>query len=259
MGAHLSLSSSAAIRVPHGFFAGLVDTRAEYQHLFDIYVPIAIGVFALIVLATLLAVLIYRRRPPEKAARWHEHDRLEGGYALLLAAVVAFLLYVTFTAEHKVDTVSARERPSLVVNVIGSKWEWHFNYPAYGIDLYSGTVGAQQPLVPVGEAIRFRLSSDDVIHAFWIPQLRYKHDLTPGSVQTSTLTFSKPGVFGGQCAEFCGLYHSNMIFSVRAVSPPEFEAWARSQHGAGASPAPAAPGASPSVPGSPAAPAGVGR
>jgi cytochrome c oxidase subunit 2 len=232
LGAHVSLSPPAGTKAALEHLAGLVDTRAEYRHVFDIYVPIAIGVFTLIVLATLLAVLIYRRRPPERAARWHEHDRLEGAYALLLAAIVAFLLYVTFTAEHHVDTVSARERPGLVVNVTGAKWEWHFNYPAYGIDLYSGTVGRRDLVVPTGEAIRFRLISDDVIHAFWIPQLRYKHDLTPGSVQTSTLTFSKPGLFGGQCAEFCGLFHTDMVFRVRAVSPPEFESWARSLQGA---------------------------
>ncbi len=211
----------------------LVDTRHQYQRVFDIYVPIAIGVFALIVLVTLVTVLIFRRRPPEKAARWHEHNPIEGAYAVLLACVVAFLLYITFSAEHQTDTVAAAERPSLVVNVIGAKWEWHFNYPAYGIDLYSGSVGHQPLVVPTNEAIRFRLSSQDVIHAFWIPQLRFKHDLTPGSVQTATLTFTKAGRWDGQCAEFCGLLHSDMTYTVDAVSPAQFAAWVRSQRGTG--------------------------
>jgi cytochrome c oxidase subunit 2 len=210
-----------------------VNTRAQYQHVFDIYVPIGVGVFTLIVLATLMVVLVYSRRPPERAARWYQHDRVERGYALLLACVVAFLLYVTFGAEHRVDTVAAHERPQLVVKVTGSKWEWHFNYPAYGIDLYTGTVGHQDLVVPSGEAIQFRLVSLDVIHAFWIPQLRYKHDLIPGSVQRSTLTFAQPGLFAGQCAEFCGLLHSRMFFNVRAVSPAEFTAWAQGQRAGG--------------------------
>ena len=216
-----------------GAHTGLVDTRSQYQHVFDIYVPIGLGVFALVVLATLLAVLIYRRRPPERAARWYENDRVETGYALLLSAVVAFLLYVSFGAEHQVDTVSARERPRLVVNVTGSKWKWHFNYPAYGIDLFSGAGGRQDLVVPTGEAVRFRLTSVDVIHAFWIPQLRYKHDLIPGSIQTVTLTFSQRGVFAGQCAEFCGLLHSDMIFNVRALAPAEFAAWAQRRRSVG--------------------------
>ena len=212
----------------------LVDTRAEYDHLFSIYVPIAIGVFAAIVIITLLAVLIYRRRPPERAARWHEHNPIEGTYALLLACTAAFLLYLTFSAEHKIDTVANQERPSVVIQVTGSKWEWTFTFPSYGFSVRSGTVGRQTLVVPAGQAVRFLLSSSDVIHSFWIPELRYKHDAIQGSTQVTTLTFPR-GVMSGQCAEFCGLRHSDMVFTVHAVSPGAFTAWARSR-GAGPTP-----------------------
>ncbi|MCW3019411.1 MAG: cytochrome c oxidase, subunit [Solirubrobacterales bacterium] len=208
---------------------GLVVTRTEYKRLFDVYVPIALGVFAVIVALILFAVLRYRRRPVERAARWHENNPLETAYALALLAVVVFLLYLTFGAEHKVDTVSAEERPQLRVDVIGAKWEWRFGYPAYGINRYSGTVGHEALVVPTDEAIRFRLVSRDVIHEFWVPELRYKHDLIPGYPQEITLTFPQRGSFPGECAEFCGLYHARMIFTVDAVSPSEFEAWARSE------------------------------
>jgi cytochrome c oxidase subunit 2 len=207
--------------------AALVDTRREYQHLFSIYVPIAAGVFAVIVLAIGLCVLRYRRRRPQDAARWHEHNRLEGGYALMLAAVVAFLLYLTFTAEHQVDTVSAHERPSVTVDVTGAKWEWTFRYPAYGVTRRSGTVGRQQLVVPTGEAVRFNLATTDVIHAFWVPEVRYKRDLIPGATESVTLMFPDAGTFQGQCAEFCGLRHADMLFTVRAVAPAAFASWAR--------------------------------
>ncbi len=207
----------------------LVDTRHEYNHLFSIYVPIAAGVFVLIVLAIAFAVLRYRRRPVERAARWHEHNALEGGYALLLACVVAFLLYLTFTAEHRVDTVSARERPALTVDVTGSKWEWTFHYPGYGITARSGTVGRQPLVVPVGVPIRFNLRTLDVIHAFWVPELEYKRDLVPGSVQSVTLVFDRAGVFPSQCAEFCGLRHADMVFDAQAVTPGQFARWAASR------------------------------
>lgn len=207
--------------------AGLVDTRHEYDHVFSIYVPIALGVLALVVAVVVVAVLRYRRRSPEAAARWHEHTRLEGLYGLILVATIAFLLYVTFSAEHQVDTVAARERPQLTINVIGARWEWHFNYPEYGIDRYSGTTGEQSLVVPAGEAVRFRISSQDVIHAFWIPELRYKHDAIPGSTQQATLVFEKAGTFAGACAEFCGLYHARMLFKARVVAPAAFAAWAR--------------------------------
>jgi cytochrome c oxidase subunit II len=206
--------------------AALVDTRHEYKHLFSIYVPIAIGVFALIVLVALYAIVRFRRRAPEQAARWHEHNPLEGAYAGLLMAVVAFLLYLTFTAEHRVDTVANLQRPSLIVNVTGAKWEWTFSYPRYGIIRRSGTVGHQDLIVPAGQPVRFNLTSVDVIHAFWIPHLRFKHDLIPGSNQVSTLVFSRTGVFQGECAEFCGLRHADMLFTVHVVSPSAFQAWA---------------------------------
>jgi cytochrome c oxidase subunit 2 len=223
----------------------LVETRHEYEHLFGIYVPIALGVFVAIVLIVVVVVVVFRRRTPRQAARWHENNLAEGGYAVVLVCVIAFLLYVTFSAEHQVDTVAARERPQLIVNVYGAEWEWHFNYPTYGIDRYSGTVGHQALVLPTGEAIRLRLISQDVIHEFWVPELRYKHDLIPGSVQTITVTFPSPGSFPGQCAEFCGLYHSKMTFTVQAVNPTQFEHWAaaHAKHAAGATPAPTAGGA----------------
>ncbi|HWF73781.1 MAG TPA: cytochrome c oxidase subunit II [Solirubrobacteraceae bacterium] len=205
---------------------GLIYTRRAYDDLFSYYAPIGIGVFALFALAIVFAVIRYRGRPPSAAARWHENDRLEGAYALLLACVVAFLLYLTYSAEHKVDSVSAHEQPRLTVDVVASKWEWTFSYPAYGITARSGAVGDQPLVVPTGEAVRFELSSLDVIHSFWIPALRFKRAAFPGHTQNITLAFGSTGLFQGQCAEFCGLRHPEMIFSVRVVTPQQFTAWA---------------------------------
>lgn len=228
------MGTEGPVRLPLSAPA-LVDTRQEYRHLFSIYVPIAIGVFAVIVVAVSFALVRYRRRDPADAARFSEHNPLEGAYALVLTLTAAFLLYLTFTAEHHVDTVAGRERPALTVAVVGAKWEWTFEYPGYGITRRSGTVGHQALVLPTGEAIRFRLSSADVIHAFWIPHTDYKHDAIPGSTQVFTLTFPAPGVFAGACAEFCGLRHADMLFSVHAVSPAAFAVWAASG-GRGATP-----------------------
>jgi cytochrome c oxidase subunit II len=212
---------------------GVVSTRHEYYRLFDIYVPIAVGVFALILLAVLIAVLVYRRRPRERASRWSEQNLLEGTYAGLLTAVVAFLLYLTFSAEHRVDTVANRQTPAVTITVVSAKWEWTFAYSGTGITRRSGTVGRQSLVVPTGEPIRFNLTSVDVIHAFWVPELRYKHDAFPDNTQVTTLTFTRPGRFSGQCAEFCGLRHADMVFTVDAVNPARFRAWeARGGRGA---------------------------
>jgi len=205
----------------------LISTRHEYESLLAIYVPIAAGVFVIVVVAVLASVLRYRRRVTP--ARWSENNALEGAYAGLLTLTVAFLLYLTFSAEHRVDTVSARERPSLTVNVTAAKWEWEFTYPHYGIVQRSGDVGRQPLVLPVNQAIRLNLASQDVIHAFWVPELDFKRDAIPGTVQSVTLTFTNTGLFQGQCAEFCGLRHSEMVFNVRVVSPGAFASWARSR------------------------------
>jgi cytochrome c oxidase subunit 2 len=185
-------------------------------------------VFAVIVVVVLGAVGRYRRRPPDAVSRRSEHHPLETGYALLLTAVVAFLLYLTFTAEHRVDTVSLRERQGLTVDVTGAKWEWQFSYPQYGIVVRSGTVGRRPLVVPADEAIRFNLASQDVIHSFWVPELDFKRALIPGAVEHVVLTFTRAGLFPGQCAEFCGLRHAEMVFNVSVLAPAAFARWARS-------------------------------
>ena len=215
--------------------AAVVETSHQYAHVFGIYVPIAIGVFALVLALTVGAVVVFRRRSPSEAARWHEHNPLEAAYAVLLACVVAFLLYVSFSAEHQVDAVARRQRPALTVNVFGARWEWHFQYPGYGIDRYSGTAGREPLVVPAGEPVAYRLVALDVIHEFWVPELKYKHDLIPGMAQVEILTFPHPGFFQGHCGEFCGVFHTRMVFSVRVLTPAQFQGWlARSRRPAAA-------------------------
>jgi len=205
--------------------SALVDTRHQYYRVFDIYVPIALGVFAFFLLVSLFLLVKNRRRAPEEASRRHKNEPLEGSYAVLLTCVVVFLLWLTFSAEHQTDTVANAERPMVTIAVTASKWEWAFHYAGHPITIRSGVTGMGTFVVPSDEPVRFTLRSVDVIHAFWVPELRYKHDLTPGAIQAHTLTFRALGVFEGQCAEFCGLRHADMVFRVRVVSPARFHAW----------------------------------
>jgi cytochrome c oxidase subunit II len=103
-----------------------------------------------------------------------------------------------------------------------------FLLPEYGITVRSGTTGLKPFVVPTNEAVRFNLTSVDVIHAFWVYALRYKHDAFPGTLQRITVDFPRAGLLDGQCAEFCGLRHPDMLLAARAVSPARFAAWARS-------------------------------
>lgn len=206
----------------------LVDTRHEYQHVFDIYVPIGVGVFVLFAVLIVFFAIRGRFRPRQRAARLHENNPLEAGYAVLLACVAAFLLYITFSTEHKIDSVSLTEHPYVTIDVTASQWEWTFYYPSFHITHRSGFVGSQPLVVPTGEPVRFNVFSRDVIHSFWIPAVNFKRDAIPGAREVFVLDFPRQGRFVGHCAEFCGLRHAEMIFAVRAVSPTSFNAWGHS-------------------------------
>jgi cytochrome c oxidase subunit 2 len=206
----------------------LVDTRREYDHLFGIYVPIAVGVFGLFFLLIIGNALRGRFRPLGRASRTHENNPLELSYAVLLAAVAGVLLWLTFSAEHQVDSVSLKERPYTTVDVIASQWEWTFYYPGAGITQRSGFQGRQPLVVPTNEPVRFNLYSRDVIHAFWVPYLRFKRDLIQGAREVVVLDFPSAGLFPGRCSQYCGLHHAEMVFNVRALSPARFQAWLRS-------------------------------
>jgi cytochrome c oxidase subunit 2 len=212
----------------------IVDNRAEYDHVFDIYVPIGVGVFLLFAALIVIFAVRGRRRPLAGVSRRHENNRLEAGYAVLLACVVGFLLYVTFSAEHQIDTVAMREKPAFTIDVVGSKWEWTFYYPATGVERHSGTVGHQSLVVPVNEPIRFDITSRDVIHAFWIPEIGFKRDAIPGAREVVVLAFDQRGRFLGRCAQFCGLRHADMWFPVDVVSASRFRAWVSSRGRTGA-------------------------
>lgn len=206
----------------------LVDTRHEYDQLFGIYVPIAVGVFGLFFLLIVGNAVRSRLRAPSEAALFHENNPLELAYAVLLAGTVAVLLWLTFSAEHRVDSVSLKQKPYTTIDVTASQWEWTFYYPSSGITERSGFIGRQPLVVPTNQPVRFNLYSRDVIHAIWLPYLRYKHDLIQGSRQVVVLDFPRPGLYPGRCSQFCGLHHGEMVFNVRAVSPAQYQTWLRS-------------------------------
>ena len=121
------------------------------------------------------------------------------------------------------------EAPDVTVEVLGFQWQWQFTYPDLGVTV-TGNRDAQPELVlPSNSRVRFRLTSADVIHAFWIPGFRFKRDVIPGQeqefdVEVLDLTGDFPNT--GVCAEFCGVDHAYMRFDVRIVTPEEFQGWA---------------------------------
>jgi cytochrome c oxidase subunit 2 len=109
------------------------------------------------------------------------------------------------------------------IEVIGHQWWFEYHYPE--ADIYT----ANTMVVPVGEEICAQMTSDDVIHSFWIPALNGKRDVVPGQTTTLRLQADEPGDYWGHCAEFCGLSHSLMRARVQAVSQTEFDQWMENQ------------------------------
>lgn len=205
------------------------STRHAYEHVQGIYLPIAIGVFV-VVIGALLALLIRgaRRRTP---GRRSEALALESAYAGGLACITAFLLWVTFTAETPIDSVVAH--PGLRIRVVAAQWSWRFIY-GNGVEIADVSTWHPSPAyVPAGVEVEFSGTSLDVIHGFFVPRLHYMRQLVPGSVTRFDLLFPQQGRYQGECSVFCGQLHSEMHFALQAVSRRSFEAWLARQRASG--------------------------
>jgi cytochrome c oxidase subunit II len=212
------------------------DTRSTYGDLARVYLPVALVVFALVVMALAVVALRFRARPGREPSSRMTATRLEGAYIALLTVIAAALLWRSYEAIADVDPVApAANRtiagpPTLTIGIVASQWNWRFTYPGGASRTGNGRERYPVLVVPAGRDVRFRLTSQDVVHAFWIPALRAKYDAMPGYVNTFDLRF-RPGLdySTARCSEFCGTYHDQMQFRVQVLEPAAFDAWLRGQ------------------------------
>jgi cytochrome c oxidase subunit 2 len=186
-----------------------------------IYLPIAVGVFVLVLGA--LLVLLARGARRAVPGRRSQALVVEAVYAGALALVAAFLLWVTFTAETPIDRTAAH--PRFRIKVIAAQWSWRFVYPGGVIVADVDTWHPPPAYVPTGTVVEFVGSSEDVIHGFWVPGLHYQRQFVPGGTTRFDLLFQKPGHYGGACSVLCGEDHSEMHFALQAVSSQRFRGW----------------------------------
>lgn len=202
-----------------------MDPRSDFDRVQAVYLPVALGVAVVVLGAFAYAVLRYRRR--ERPRQTRDRPAVELGIAGLIAAVVAVLVVVTLDANAQIDRTSARTPPALTVDVTAFKWGWEFRYPSLGDAVDRSSPAHRATLhVPANRPVRFRLRTNDVVHAFWVPAVRFKHDAWPDTVATFELTFADDAV-SGFCAQYCGLHHADMTFFVEALGPRDFAAWAK--------------------------------
>ena len=176
--------------------------------------------------AAAMLVLGYVRRTKRGLPFFGESETVNVRLVLIFGiGLPVVVLVALFTVADlfviKETAAPAAGSTDMTIHVIGHQWWWEVRYPG------TKAVTANEIHVPVGEPVRIVGTTADVIHSFWVPQLNRKIDLIPGRTNSVELEADQPNVYRGQCAEFCGLQHANMAFSVVAQPPPAFEHWLR--------------------------------
>jgi cytochrome c oxidase subunit 2 len=188
----------------------------------------AIAVAACVVVGTLLTIAILRRRPAGTGLVTSAENGLKW-VALGTGISSVILLCMTVYALMVLNRVGTRPvGPGIDINVTAYDWWWAVEYPGTGAD---SMVTANEIHIPVGVPVRLRLDSADVIHAFWVPQLAGKTQMIPGVHNEQWLQADTPGIYTGQCTQYCGVQHAHMGFEVIAETPQRYAAWRAAQGG----------------------------
>jgi cytochrome c oxidase subunit 2 len=172
----------------------------------------------------LWAVIFHRKRGDKLPPQVRYNMPIEILYTIVPFVLIAVLFYYTAKDENYIDAI--KPNPAVTVNVVGFQWSWEFNYPQYGVT-DDGYMWGEGPLpvleIPQGEVVQFNLTSPDVIHSFWVPEFLFKRDVIPGHPNHFQITATQTGTFTGHCSELCGLYHSRMLFTLKIVTPAQFQ------------------------------------
>src|SRR5690606_34946705 len=188
-----------------------------------------VGLAAFIIFALALTwSLVHRQRREGK--RPLEADRRSARWIVLTGAVVPLLVLIPilFYTFHSLSALDPAGREAdLEIEIRGRQWWWEVRY--LDPEPSRHFVTANELRIPVGQRVRLLFDSEDVIHSFWVPSLQGKMDLIPGRRTVLWIEATEPGVYRGQCAEYCGLQHARMALLVRAEPPADYEAWAAKQ------------------------------
>lgn len=224
---------------------GVTDISAEVYDLhmlmFIICVVIAVGVFGVM----FWSILFHRKSRGVKPAHFHESLKVEIAWT-----VIPFIILI-FMAVPAAKTLIAMEdasEPDLTIIVTGSQWKWHYKYMDDGVEYYSRLatlpdeikgklekgenylLEVDRPLViPINKKVRFLITSDDVIHSWWVPDFAVKQDANPGFINDAWAIVNEPGVYRGQCTELCGKDHGFMPVVVIAKEEGAYNEWLSEQ------------------------------
>lgn len=202
---------------PAGPFAEQIDG------LFWMVFWIATVVFGLVMAGLLVIVFFFRDKGKEDAKepkQLHGHPKLEVVWTVIPALILAA---IAVPSVQSIFDLTECSPDAMEVEIIGHQWWFEYIYPEH--DFRTANV----MVIPTGEEVCAVMTSDDVVHNFWVPALNGKRYLIPGQTTTLRLQADEPGEYWGHCAEFCGLSHSLMRARVQAMPRAEFDSWAAAQ------------------------------
>ena len=192
---------------------------------------LGLGTIVFLVVMVYLIKALWRRQqgsPLDVPAPVGKTRAIVLGGIILPVIVLTVVLFATVRTLWALSSLTKAD--PLVIHVIGQQWWWEVQYPDHQFET------ANEIHIPVGEPVQIQLSSDNVIHSFWVPELHGKLDLIPGKPNTFWIQADRPGEYRGLCAEYCGVQHANMMFLVIAEPPEQFAAWLEAQRQPAAAP-----------------------
>ena len=235
---HTTAFADYALNMTEGVTPISRDLYSLHMIVFWICVLIGAGVF----LVMAWSIVYHRKSKGAVASNFHESTKIE---ILWTVAPMVILIAIAIPATGTLlDLEDAKTDADINLQVTGIQWKWKYTYVDEGVsfisslaqssrDVIKDPIGHEnyllevdKPIVlPINKKIRFLFHSDDVIHAWWVPELAVKQDAVPGFINDSWAIIEEPGVYRGQCAELCGKDHGFMPIVVNAVTQPEYEQW----------------------------------
>jgi cytochrome c oxidase subunit 2 len=221
----LAQAQKAAAAAPLQYLSGAGDKATPVVWL--TWGLLLVSVLVILIISGLLAAAIWHR-PGEVWAAGQKGILLpdRGGVQWLWIGVgtsaFVLLISVIWTVKVLADIQAPGASPTVTIEVTGRQFWWQAHYLS---DSGKGFYTANELHIPVGKTVRLKLIGGDVIHSFWVPQLAGKMDAIPGQINETWIEASRPGIYEGQCTEYCGVQHSKMLLRVIAQPPADFEAW----------------------------------
>lgn len=227
-----SVSPAVAGCATYALPAGATDQASVLRADWLLFVIAGLCVAAILVALIILPLIVWRRRDERFPPQFNRNNPLEITYTVIPLLLVIALFGFTYRNERAVERLSPN--PAVTLDVTAFRWSWRFRYGglAQPFDIVGTPQSPPRVLLPVGETTRIDLESADVVHSFWVPGFLFKRDAIPGMRNQFDVRPLRTGDYLGECAEFCGLDHALMNFTVSVVSRAQFERWLASKQAA---------------------------